>query len=122
MSPVIKSVLTVILTMIATKWADANTVVQRLLAGDTVPLYGGAISMSFSQIQLWISALVIAGMSAFIGWVHRIQLKRAANIALALPKGATKTDVAQVDKDSTPFSSQPSFPAVRAVANNIGVR
>lgn len=114
-----KSLLTVLLTIIATKWADASDTVHKIMNGDTVPLYGGAINLSFDQLQLWGSALIIAAGSAILGWIKRVQLKREANIALALPKNATKSDVKSVSEASPMLSEHPDWQALRDKQSSI---
>lgn len=111
-----------LLTVIATKWSDAAVVVHRLLIGDTVPLYDGAINLNLSQIQLWVTTGIIALISGILGYYRKQKAKRNLNIALQLPKGATKTDVAAVADQSPAFSALPNFQAIRTVSNNLASR
>lgn len=109
-----------LLTVIATKWADAADIVARLNNGDTVPLWHGAINLNLGQIQLWASTGLIALVGAALGWVKRVQLKRNANIALQLPKGANKNDVQRVALESKTLSAIPDFTAVNEVSRSLG--
>lgn len=117
---VTKWIVLTLLTVIATKWADAADIVARLNAGDTVSLYGGAINLSLGQIQLWASTGLIAAVGAILGWVKRVQLKRNANIALQLPKGASTNDVKRVAAESKTLSAIPDFSAVNEVSRSLG--
>lgn len=109
-----------LLTVIATKWADAAAIVARLNAGDTVPLWDGAINLNLGQIQLWASTGLIALVGAALGWVKRVQLKRNANIALQLPKGANKNDVQRVADQSKTLSAHPDPVALGEVTRSLG--
>lgn len=117
---VTKWIVLTLLTVIATKCADAAAIVARLNAGDTVPLWNGAINLNLGQIQLWFSTGLIALVGAILGWIKRVKLKRDANIALALPKGANKSDVQKVAANSLVLSAEPDAATVREVSGNLG--
>lgn len=117
---VTKWIVLTLLTVIATKWADAAAIVARLNAGDTVPLWNGAINLNLGQIQLWASTGLIALVGAILGWIKRVQLKREANIALQLPKGASKNDVQRVVAESKTLSATPNFGAIGEVSRSLG--
>lgn len=118
--PLVERGAVVILTIIATKWSDAAIVVQRLLAGDTVPLYGGALNLNLNQIELWITGGIIMLASAIWGWYRRVSAKRDVKIALQLPKGATKMDVAEVAQSSPVLSSDVDYTAISRLARAKG--
>ena len=115
-----RQIVIVLLTIIATKWADAKHYCDLLMAGDVVPIFG--MNIDLAQIQLWVSGAIIAAGGAFFGWVKRVRLKREANIALALPKGATKADVKTISEQSPALSVHPDPVALRKVAQGISPR
>lgn len=117
---VTKWIVLTLLTVIATKWADAGAIVERLNAGDTVPLWNGAVNLNLGQIQLWASTGGIALIGAVLGWVKRVQLKRNANIALQLPKGASTRDVQVVADRSQTLSATPDYRALSEVSRSLG--
>lgn len=112
-------ILTAGATYLSTKWAAGAEVMRKLNAGDTVSLWAGTFTFSVVNLQTWAFLGAVAVISILIGWYNKVKLKRQANIALALPKAATKTDVAVVDQDSKIFSAEPNPSAVRQVAQGI---
>lgn len=109
-------------TYFTTKWAAAAEVMRKLNAGDTVSLWNGTFNFSVVNLQAWAFMGAVAVVSILFGWYKRVKLKRETNIALQLPKGATKTDIAMVANESKTFSSFPNQLALRQAVNNVGVR
>lgn len=99
-----------------TQWAD---IIAQLKSGFTVSIWNGSIVFNLAQIQFWIYTGAIFVAAALIDWWRKVQLKRAANIALQLPRGATPTDVAQVAESSPLFSASPNPSAVSGMASRI---
>lgn len=116
---VTKWIVLTVLTVIATKWADAAEIIARLNSGQTVPLWHGTINLSLDQLQLWISTGIIALVGAALSWFNRAKLKREAATALQLPKGATATDVKKVSEESNPLSAVPNPAALNDVIGNL---
>lgn len=114
--------LTALATYFSTKSAAAAEVINRLMAGDTVPLYGGILVLSIANIKYVAFTAAVTIGTILIGWFRRVKLKRETNIALELPKNATKTDVKSVSEDSPSLSAQPDPAALRRVQNNLSGR
>ncbi len=115
---VVHRVLIGLLTIIAVKWKLAS----QLLAGDTVSIYG-IFTFSASQIETWLLVVGIPTLaSAFTAWIARVKLKRAANIALQLPKGATQANVSEVAEASKLLSTTPDPATLIQVSRSIQPR
>lgn len=103
-------------TYLETKWQAGADVLRRLNSGETVTLWHGVVTLSMDSIRFWLITGGISLLAVIQGWLKNIHLKRQANIALALPKGATKSDIAEVVAATSTLSSQPNQAVLTQVA------
>lgn len=99
-----------------TQWTD---IIAQFTSGQNVSFWNGAVVFNLAQVQFWLYTGAIFVTAALIDWWKKVKLKRAANIALQLPRGATSKDVELVAVSSPAFSAFPNSSAVSEMVKSI---